>query len=224
MASAQLTVEDADFLSQLRAGDEAAFRLLVTRHHAALVRLARSFCKVEATAEEVVQDAWLAVVQGLDGYAGDASLRTWIAAIVINKAKTRAVRDSRVRSFSEFQAHSDGGDDTGLDLDRFAASGAWLDPPGFWNSITPERVFSGRQLVEHLAQALDRLPANQRAAVLLRDVQGLDTAEVCLALSITDAHLRVLLHRARTRLRAVLEAIIAPVAKPAQTTARRTSR
>jgi RNA polymerase sigma-70 factor (ECF subfamily) len=194
-------------LAQLRAGDTTAYRTLVRDNHAGLVRLARSFCRNLATAEEVVQDSWLAVVRGLDGFTGASQLKTWIASIVVNKARTRAVRDARMRSFADMQGSFDGEGGPGFDLDRFAQSGAWIDPPLPWQGVTPERVVAGRQLMAHVADHLDRLPANQRAAVLLRDVQGLDPREVCAALEITEGHLRVLLHRARTRLRAALEAM-----------------
>lgn len=200
--------DDADFVVRLRAGDPAAFRQLVTGHHAAMVRLARSFCRIEATAQEVVQEAWLAVVTGLDSFNGDAPLRSWISAIVVNKARTRAVRDARVRSFSELRSTFDG-DDDGFDLDRFTADGAWLQPPQPWQGITPERIVAGRQMAAHVGAQIDLLPANQRAAVLLRDVQGLDPKEVCAALEITEGHLRVLLHRGRTRLRAAVERLVA---------------
>ena len=203
-----MTAETAEFIARLRAGDQAAFRTLVTRHHAALVRLARSFCRIEATAEEVVQEAWLAVVTGLDSFTGAAPLRSWIAAIVVNKARTRAVRDARVRNFSDLRSSFDGDENGGFDLDRFAQSGAWMDPPLPWQGVTPERIFAGRQLVALVAEHLDRLPPNQRAAVLLRDVQGLDAKEVCEALGVTEVHLRVLLHRARTRLRAAVNTIV----------------
>lgn len=205
---AQLTLETAEFVARLRAGDATAYRSLVKQHHAALVRLARSYCRNPATAEEVVQEAWLAVVTGLDGFSGDAQLKTWIISIVVNKARTRAVRDARVRNFSDMQRSFDDDGDAGFDLDRFAQSGAWIDPPLPWQSVTPERIVEGRQLVAHVGEHLDRLPANQRAAVLLRDVQGLDASEVCSALGVTEGHLRVLLHRARTRLLAALEATI----------------
>jgi RNA polymerase sigma-70 factor (ECF subfamily) len=200
--------EDGAFVDRLRRGEADAFNILVRRHHGALVRLARSFCRAEATAEEVVQEAWLAVVTGLDGFTGAAPLRSWIAAIVVNKARTRAVRDARVRSFSDLQPAFDG-EDGGFDLDRFASDGGWLHPPQPWQGITPERIVAGRQMAAHVGDAIDRLPPNQRAAVLLRDVQGLASKEVCAALGVTEVHLRVLLHRARTRLRAAVEKLVA---------------
>jgi len=198
------------FVARLRAGDEAAYRVLVRRHHTAFVRLARVFCRVQATAEEVVQDAWVAVVTSIGSYGGEAPIRAWISAIVVNKARTRAVRDSRMRSFSDFAAGDDDADGHGLDLERFASSGAWADPPQHWNGITPEREVAGRQLMEHLSVAVDDLPPAQRAVVLLRDVEGLEPGEICQLLGITDGHQRVLLHRARVRLRAVLEGLVAP--------------
>lgn len=206
-----VTNESEDFVARLRRGDQSAFRSLIVQHHAGLVRLARSFCKIEATAEEVVQDAWLAVVTGLDSFTGEAPIRSWVAAIVVNKAKTRAVRDARVSNFSDLQSAFDG-EDSGFDLDRFASDGAWLQPPQPWQGVTPERIVAGRQLAAHVGEQIDLLPPNQRAAVLLRDVQGLDPKEICATLQISEGHLRVLLHRARTRLRAAVEELIAPQA------------
>jgi RNA polymerase sigma-70 factor (ECF subfamily) len=204
-----MTAETAEFVARLRGGDQSAFRALIQRHHSGLVRLARSFCRIEATAEEVVQDAWLAVVTGLDAFTGDAPLRSWIAAIVVNKAKTRAVRDARVSNFSDMQSTFDG-EEAGFDLDRFASDGSWLQPPQPWQGVTPERIVAGRQLAAHMGEQIDLLPANQRAAVLMRDVEGREPKEICATLQITEGHLRVLLHRARTRLRAAVEELVAP--------------
>jgi RNA polymerase sigma-70 factor, ECF subfamily len=206
-----VSADAEDFVARLRRGDQSAFRTLIAQHHAGLVRLARSFCKIEATAEEVVQDAWLAVVTGLDSFTADSPLRSWIAAIVVNKAKTRAVRDARVSNFSDLQSTFDG-EDTGFDPDRFASDGAWLQPPQHWQGVTPERIVAGRQLAAHVGEQIELLPPNQRAVVLLRDVQGLDPKEICATLQISEGHLRVLLHRARTRLRAAVDGLVTPPA------------
>lgn len=200
--------DEGDFLRRLRDGEEKAFNELIRRHHGQFVRLARSFCRSEATAEEVVQESWLAVVTGLDSFSGEVPLRSWVAAIVVNKARTRAVRDARISNFSDLEPTLDG-DDAGFDLDRFTSDGAWLIPPQPWQGITPERIVAGRQMAVHMGELIDRLPPNQRAAVMLRDVQGLEPKEVCAALEITEGHLRVLLHRARTRLRSAVQGLAA---------------
>jgi RNA polymerase sigma-70 factor, ECF subfamily len=202
--------EDAAFVARLRAGDQGAYRELVRRHHTALVRLARVFCRVHATAEEVVQDSWIAVLTGIGGYGGEAPLKAWISGIVVNKARSRAVRDGRMRSFSDFAAQGDE-EATGLDPDRFTAGGAWAEPPAPWDGPTPEREAADRELLTHLAVEIETLPEAQRAVVLLRDVEGVEPAEICRMLGITDGNLRVLLHRARTRLRAAIEARLVPV-------------
>lgn len=199
--------EGSGLVDRLRDGDEAAYREVVRLHHAGLVRLAQAFCGVRATAEEVVQDAWVAVFTGIDGYVGAAPLRSWIAGIVVNLARKRGVRDGRMRSFSDlaWQEAADGA--PAPDSERFRADGAWADPPTPWDGLTPEREVGGRQMLEHLAVAVEALPPAQRAVVLLCDVEGHDAAEVCRMLDITHGNMRVLLHRARARLRARMEAL-----------------
>lgn len=204
-------MEDPRYIQRLRDGDQAAYRDLVRRHHTGFVRLARVFCRIHATAEEVVQDTWIAVLTGIGGYSGDAPLKAWISGIVVNKARSRAVRDGRIRSFSDFAGHDDQ-DANGLDPERFTANGAWAEPPAPWDGLTPEREASDRELLGHLAEAIETLPEAQRAVVLLRDVEGVEPAEICRMLEITEGNLRVLLHRARTRLRAAVEARVAPIA------------
>lgn len=199
--------EDSGLVDRLRRGDEAAYREVVRLHHAGLVRLAQAFCGVRATAEEVVQDAWVAVFTGIEGYVGAAPLRSWIAGIVVNLARKRGVRDGRMRSFSDLARQEAADGVSAPDSDRFRADGGWADPPAPWDGLTPEREVGGRQMLEHLAAAVEALPPAQRAVVLLCDVDGHDTAEVCRMLGITHGNMRVLLHRARTRLRARMEAL-----------------
>jgi len=205
-----VTDKDTAFVARLRAGDEAAYTILVRRYHMMFVRLARVFCRVQATAEEVVQDAWVAVVSSIHSYGGEVPIKAWISAIVVNKARTRAVRDSRIRVFSDFVSD---GEDAGGECSNYEMvlpNGARSDRPLPWNGITPEREVAGRQLMEHLSVAVDDLPPAQRAVVLLRDVEGLEPGEICQVLGITDAHQRVLRHRARTRLRALLDDLVTP--------------
>ena len=184
---------ESALVGRLRAGDRAAFTQLVREHHARLIRLAMVFARSRATAEEVVQETWLAAITGIAGYSGEAPIRAWLSGIVANKARTRATRDGRSISFEELGP--------AVDPSRFAADGHWLERFGPCDWLTPERVAGDRQLLERISAVLDRLPEAQRAVILLRDVDGLEPAQICAALAISDANLRVLLHRGRARLR-----------------------
>jgi RNA polymerase sigma-70 factor, ECF subfamily len=200
--------EDAALLPGLRAGEEAAFRQLVRRHHARLVRLAAVFTGGRARAEEAVQDAWVAVVTGLHGYSGEAPLGAWITGIVLNKARTRAARDGRVVSFADLaRAETEG---PAMDPERFLPGGHWAERFSPWSTLTPEREAGDRQLLARIGEALDALPPAQRAVVLLRDVECEQPAAICQALGITEANMRVLLHRARLRLRDAAAALVEP--------------
>lgn len=196
---AGVTEADRALLVRLKAGDQAAFRGLVRERHGRMQRLAGAFLRNRASAEEVVQDTWLAVIQGLDGYSGEAPLAAWINGILVNKARTRAVRDGRSVSFSDLVRDEAEGE--AFEPGRFAADGHWAGGVQAWDALTPEREAGDRQLLAHVAEALEALPPAQRAVVLLRDVEGLDSAAICRTLGISEANLRVLLHRARVKLR-----------------------
>ena len=198
---------DDDIVARLRGGDEAAFRDLLARHHDHLLRFARTFVKSPATAEEVVQETWLAVLQGLDGFAGRSSLKSWIYAILANRARTRAVRDARTLLFSEMTAEAED-DEPAVDPSRFNAAGYWDQPPRPWDDLTPERLAASAQIRVRLAAALEELPEAQRAVVVLRDVEGCSSDEACNILGISETNQRVLLHRGRSRLRAMLEPLM----------------
>jgi RNA polymerase sigma-70 factor (ECF subfamily) len=185
-------VGEADLVDRLRAGDEAAFAEVVRAHHASLCRLARTFVGSGAIAEEVVQDTWLAVVRGVDRFEGRSSLRTWLFHILMNRARTTAVRERR----------SDSGVDP--DADRFDGAGVWSAPPVPWAEQVDDRL-AAEHLASVVRELLDTLPESQRQVVLLRDVEGLSAAEVAALLGISDGNQRVLLHRGRARLRAGLE-------------------
>lgn len=203
--------EDAALLPRLRAGEESAYRALVRRHHARLVRLAAVFTGSRARAEEAVQDSWVAVVTGLGGYSGEAPLGAWISGIVVNKARTRAARDGRVAPFSDLaRAEADGG--PAPEPERFLPDGHWAERNSPWSSLTPEREAGDRQLLARVGEALEALPPAQRAVVLLRDVECQEPAAICRALGISEANMRVLLHRARNRLRDAAAALVEPVA------------
>jgi RNA polymerase sigma-70 factor (ECF subfamily) len=197
--------DDARLLELLRAGDEAAFRGLVRRYGGPLLRFAQGFLRDQAAAEEVVQDAWLALLDGLDAFEGRSSLKTWLFRVVANKARTRAVRGGRQVPFSSLEPEE--GD--GVDPDRFDEAGHWRDAVAPWATQDPERLALGAETGRALQVAIDALPPSQRAVLVLRDVEGLETAEVCELLGITEANARVLLHRGRTRVRAALEPLLA---------------
>jgi RNA polymerase sigma-70 factor (ECF subfamily) len=199
--------DESGLLSRLRDRDEEAFRELVRRHHGVLLRLAGTFVRSAATAEEVVQETWLAVLQGLDRFEGRSSLKTWIFSILTNRARTRAVRDGRMVLFSEIRDDESG--DPAVDPDRFGPSGSWNEPPQPWDLASPEARAVSAQLAEHARNAIDELPGAQRAVVLLRDVEGCTAEEACNVLGVSETNQRVLLHRGRSRVRKALEVLLA---------------
>ena len=196
-------VEDAELIKRLRVGDEPSFLALVERLHAPLMRLARSLVPSDAVAEEVVQETWVAVIQGLDRFEGRSALKTWIFRILSNRAKTRGVRERR--TIPESALGDDGDDFDAVDANRFDDKGMWGIAPRRWEDDTPERLSMNRQAIACLNEALATLPASQRAVVTLRDVEGLESEDVCNILEISETNQRVLLHRGRSKLRAALE-------------------
>lgn len=191
-------------LSRLRAGDVDAFDQLVSQYHGRLVRLARLFVSSDAAAEEVVQDSWVAVLDRLSTFEQRSSLLTWISRIVVNRAKTRGSRDGRTVPFSAL-AGTDNDDEPAVDPVRFDDRGEWSSPPTRWDNETPERLVANQQAMALVDQELRQLPEKQRIIVVLRDTLGWTAEEVCNALGIQESNQRVLLHRARSRLRARLE-------------------
>jgi RNA polymerase sigma-70 factor (ECF subfamily) len=187
---------DAELLRRLRAGDEQAFVALVERYNGSMLRLALSFVPSRAVAEEVVQDTWLAVLRGLAAFEGRSSLRTWIFTILVNRARTTGSREQRSIPVA----------DAGpvVDASRFGPGGAWSTPPDHWIEEAEDRIEAGK-LAALLKTAVDGLPARQREVVLLRDVEGMSSADVCSVLAISEANQRVLLHRGRGKLRQALE-------------------
>jgi len=196
----------------LRARDEAAFAELIDRYHSSLVRLAMSFVSSRAVAEEVAQEAWVGVLKGIDRFEGRSSLRTWIYRILTNTAKTRAQREARSIPFASLGGG--GEDEPSVDPDRFLPAddahwaGHWASYPRRWDDV-PEARLLGGETQEVIRQAIDKLPYNQGEVIRLRDVEGFTSAEVCELLSISEANQRVLLHRARTKVRAALEGYLA---------------
>ena len=200
---------EAERLDALRAGDEEAFATLVREYHASLVRVARMYVLTLAAAEEVAQETWLAVLNGLSRFEGRSSLKTWIFRILTNIAKTRAVRDGRTLPFSALQDPARV-PEAAVDADRF------LDPehprwPGHWAlkpEPWPEEALVAGETRERLAEAIEALPATQRAVISLRDVEGWTSEEVRNALDLSETNQRVLLHRARSKVRAALESYL----------------
>jgi RNA polymerase sigma-70 factor (ECF subfamily) len=190
--------DEAELIARLRAGDEAAFMTLVDRYHAPLLRLAQSFVPNRAVAEEVVQDTWLGVLRGLDRFEGRSSFKTWLFRILVNRARTTGVRERR-HTPVDIEALP------AVPPDRFDAGGGWVDPPVPWTDDVDDRLDAAK-VAELIAGHLDQLPDTQRQVLLLRDFEGLPSAEVCELLGLTEANQRVLLHRARSKLRGFLEA------------------
>jgi RNA polymerase sigma-70 factor, ECF subfamily len=199
---------DAELVDRLRNGDEAAFVGLIDAYSAPLLRLAVAYVQSPGVAEEVVQDTWMAVVTGIGRFEGRSSVKTWLFQILTNKAKTRALRERRTIPFSEFDV--DGGGEPAVDPDRFLPASHpqwpnhWATPPQPW-SMGPEGTALDRETLAVLRRALEDLPRAQKLVVALRDVHGWPAAEVCTVLDLSEANQRVLLHRGRSRLRAVLE-------------------
>jgi len=206
---AQVEAAETELLDALRAGQEAAFEALVREYHASIVRVARIYVSNRATAEEVAQETWLAVLNGLDRFEGRSSLRTWIFRILTNIARTRAQRDARSVPFS---AVGDPSGEPVVDPDRFAPAGErwaghWKSYPDRWDTL-PEARLIGDETMERIQAAIDRLPPTQRQVITLRDVDGWSSEEVCSAMEISETNQRVLLHRARSKVRQALEAYL----------------
>jgi RNA polymerase sigma-70 factor, ECF subfamily len=193
--------DESGRVARLRAGDRAAFAALVQRYAGALLRVARSLVRDAATAEELVQETWLAMLTGLDGFEERSSLRTWLFRILVNKARTRFVRDGRVLPFSALS----GPDDVAVEPGRFDADDAWNEPPSLWSEEDPERLALGAETRAAIEACIAELPETQRAVITLRDIEELETEEICNLLSISVTNQRVLLHRARARVRQALE-------------------
>ena len=215
--------DDTVLLPRLRDRDEAAFALVVDAWSAGMLRLARSFVTTDASAHEVVQDAWLAVVIGLHTFEGRSALRTWVYRILVNTAKRRGEREHRVVPWSSWEPDTVERDGPAVDPARFRSptepyAGHWREFPAPWP--TPESEALSGELEGVLTAAVDHLPDRQRIVVVLRDVEGHTTDEVCAILDITAANQRVLLHRARAAVRAELERYFETAEREAEPAAR----
>jgi RNA polymerase sigma-70 factor (ECF subfamily) len=205
MRDPPLLPPDAELVARLRARDDAAFALMLDAWSGGMARVARSIVSTHASADEVVQDAWLAVIQGIGGFEGRSSLKTWVYRILVNAAKRRALREGRQLSWSPVA----GEDDTPtVDPARFGGPGDrfpghWLVFPAPWPS--PEQDMLAGEVQERVEAALAELPERQRVVITLRDVEGYGSDEVSSILGISAANQRVLLHRARAFVRGKLE-------------------
>jgi RNA polymerase sigma-70 factor (ECF subfamily) len=200
---------DAELLRRLCAGDEEAFMTLVDRYGPLMLRIALTHVRARAVAEEVVQEAWLGVLQGLDRFEGRSSLKTWILRIVANRARTRGEREARSVPLSSLAAELDD-EGPAVDPERFLSAdhplypGGWAIPPRSWARLPEERLLAAETL-QQVRAAIAKLPARQQEVIVLRDVEGWEPEEVSAALELTPGNQRVLLHRARSKVRNDLE-------------------
>jgi RNA polymerase sigma-70 factor (ECF subfamily) len=197
--------DERALLQRLRAGDEAAFEALVARHDAALRRVARTFVRTSSAADDVVQETWLGVINGLDGFEGRSSLQTWIFSILANRARTRAVRDARSVPFSAIEDD----DRPAVEPAAFSADGRWTSAPPRLD-FDPETRLLSAELRERLLGVVEDLPHAQRCVITLRDLLGIPAEDVCVLLELSEGNQRVLLHRARSRVRAALRPVTEP--------------
>jgi RNA polymerase sigma-70 factor (ECF subfamily) len=207
---------DAGLLERLRSGEEAAFAELLDLHSDGMLKVATGLLGSRALAEEVVQETWLAVLRGIERFEGRSSLRTWIYSILTNLARTQAARGRRFVSFSSLLPAGEQ-HEPAVEPERFLPPtherwpGHWASPPESWAGAPESRLLAS-ETMEVLKEAIESLPGAQRAAITLRDVQGWTAEEVCAVLGVTDGNQRMLLHRARSRVRASLERYLASAA------------
>ncbi len=207
------SAEDLELVAALMRGDERAFATLVERFHRSMLRVARIYVQDEAVAEEVVQDTWIAVLQGLPRFEGRSSLKTWIFRILSNRARTRGVREGRSVPFSDLVTHEADSHEPTVDPTQFYPSdhpqraNVWVSYPQSWEDLPEERLLS-REMREKIQRAIEMLSPVQRAVITMRDVEGWSAAEVRNALAISEANQRVLLHRARAKVRKDLDSYV----------------
>ena len=203
------SADDLYLIEQLRNGNEDAYGALIDRYAAAMLRLAMVYVRVLAVAEEVVQETWMAVLEGLNRFEGRSSLKTWLFRILTNRAISRAQREGRSIPFSSLEDIDTDHTEPAVDPDQFLPaghrwSGHWVSFPSSWQEMPEERLLS-QETRAHLEEAINALPPGQREIIILRDVEGWTSVETCGFLGISEINQRVLLHRARSKVRIVLE-------------------
>jgi len=205
-AAVTVGTDERGLVEALRTGDEQAFSALLHQYHSSLLRVAVTYVRDRQVAEEVVQDTWLAVLRGIDSFRGDSSLKTWLFRILANIARTRAVRERRSIPLSTLGTYDDEGS---VDPDRFLSddnrwAGHWVSAPSSWREL-PEDRLAAKETLACIAETIEALPDMQRHVITLRDVEGFSADEVCELLALSEVNQRVLLHRARSKVRAALE-------------------
>jgi RNA polymerase sigma-70 factor, ECF subfamily len=202
--------DELALIGALSNGDEAAFVDLIDRYHGPLLRLAQVYVPNRAVAEEVVQETWMGVLRGLDRFEARSSLKTWIFRILVNRAKTRGEREGRIIPFSSLWSAESAPDEAAVEPERFLPAdheqwpGHWSSPPKSWGESPEERLLAGETRA-YIRAAIETLPPTQQEVITLRDVEGFTSVEVCELLGITESNQRVLLHRARSKVRRALE-------------------
>ncbi len=201
--------EDLLLVEALRSGNESAFVSLIDKYHASLLRLAMIFVPSQSVAEEVVQETWVGVLIGLDHFEGRSSLKTWIFRILTNRAKTRAQREGRSVPFSSLSQFTDEFEEPAIEPERLQgpdqrSPGSWVSFPRSWEGIPEERILS-RETMARIQEVIENLPVGQRDVITLRDIEGCTSNEACVLLGVSEANQRVLLHRARCKVRRALE-------------------
>jgi RNA polymerase sigma-70 factor (ECF subfamily) len=205
--------KETQLIARLRTGDERAFNEMVNKNHGALIRMALRYVADRDVAEEVVQDTWIAVIDGIKKFEGRSTLTTWIFSILIHKAKDRGVRERKHVNFSALETVGEESGEEAVDPSRFHTSGElaghWALPPQPWDEQTPERLLASKQALVALSQAVDDLPPGLREVLVLKDVEELESEAICERLRITETNLYVRLHRARERMRVAVEKALA---------------
>ena len=204
--ASKASAAETELLARLRAGDERAFEAVVARHYGTMLAVAQTYVKGRSVAEEVVQETWLGVIQGLDRFEGRSSLKTWILSILVHKAKTRGVREARTVPFASLGPEDA---EPAVAPERFRGAwdvfpGHWRAYPGNWHA-SAEVTAQDRETLRVAMRAIAELPSAQSTVIRMRDVEGYSSEEVCAALDVSEGNQRVLLHRARSRVRSALE-------------------
>ena len=199
--------DDIRLVEALRRGEDEAFAELVTRYESLMLRVASTYVRTRAVAQEVVQDTWLSVFKGIDSFECRSSLKTWIFRILVNRAKTRGAGERRTIPFSSWETAESNSFDPELLIDRSRIEAAEAE--------SPERILIARETVDYAVRAIHHLPDNQRQVIAMRDIQGCSSEEVCSTLGITRGNQRVQLHRARASVGRELKRYLTPAALPA---------
>ncbi len=210
-AAPVLSTEELQLIQGLQRREEAAFLQVVERYHNSLLRLAQLYVTRREIAEEVVQETWLGVLKGIDRFEARSTLKTWLFRILLNRAKTRGQREARMIPFSAMFDPQSETEEPEVALDSFLSDvhpeypGHWATPPTGWGADA-EKQLLGKEMRAYIQKAIEGLPATQREVITLRDVEGWTSEEVCNALGVSETNQRVLLHRARTRVRRAIDA------------------